>query len=110
MSALFCAADIYAYDLKSDKEEKDTVAAKSEYDKLFENDHESVSGLMTLHKVKDKLYLECPLDLLGRRMLLGSTVSRISDNTNAVVGSKPKAPPFLCIFIGWKETMHGCAC
>ena len=92
MSALFCAADIYAYDLKSDKEEKDTVAAKSEYDKLFENDHESVSGLMTLHKVKDKLYLECPLDLLGRRMLLGSTVSRISDNTNAVVGSKPKDP------------------
>jgi hypothetical protein len=92
MVALLCAADVYAYDSIPDKEVKDTAVAKSEYDKLFEKDHESASGLMTLHKVKDKLYLECPLDLLGRQMLLGSTVSRISDNTNAVVGSKPKAP------------------
>ena len=74
------------------KDKEDTAAVKSEYDKLMEKEHESATGLFTLHKFKDKLYLEFPLALDGRDFLLGSTVSKISDNTNAIVGSKPKDP------------------
>lgn len=74
------------------KTDKDTVEVKSDYDKLLTKDVETARGLMTLHKAADKLYLELPLNLLGKDMLLGSTVSAISDNTNAIAGSKPKDP------------------
>ena len=74
-------------------EVKDTVEVKkSEYDKLLGEPHETASGLLDLHLVKEKLYMEVPFGLLGRHMLLGSTVSKISDNTNAIVGSKPQDP------------------
>jgi hypothetical protein len=40
-------------------------------------------------------------------MLLGATVTRISDNTNAVVGSKPKDPlPFVFTLAGSKLCME----
>lgn len=103
ISVLCSSVDAYASDSRQDKEIADTAVSKSEYDKLFEKSHESEQGLMTLHKVKDKLYLECPLDLMGRQMLLGSTVSRISDNTNAVVGSKPKDPLQFCFSLAGKK-------
>ncbi|MEI3553635.1 MAG: zinc-dependent metalloprotease [Alistipes senegalensis] len=48
--------------------------------------------MIRLHKVKGKLYFEFPVALLGRDMLLGSTVSEISDNGDAVIGSKPTDP------------------
>ena len=48
--------------------------------------------MITLHKVDGKLYFEFPLSLLGRDMLLGSTVSSISDNSNALVGQKNQTP------------------
>lgn len=77
----------------SPEEAKDTVEVKkSEYDKLLGEPHETASGLLDLHLVKEKLYMEVPFELLGRHMLLGSTVSKISDNTNAIVGSKPQDP------------------
>lgn len=76
----------------SEPEKEDSTVAQSEYDKLMTDAHESACGLFTLHKFKDKLYLECPLSVLERDFLLGSTVSKISDNTNAIVGSKPQSP------------------
>ena len=72
---------------------KDTVEIKkTDYDKLLGEKHETAEGMFTLHLVNDKLYMEVPLKLMGKHMLLGSTVSKISDNTNAIVGSKPKDP------------------
>jgi hypothetical protein len=42
--------------------------------------------------MKGKLYFELPVSLIGREMLIGSTITEISDNDNAIVGSKPTQP------------------
>lgn len=77
---------------KSKKEQNDTIKKVNEYEKLFGKEHLSAKGMMTLHIVSGKVYFELPLNLLNREMLIGSTVSKISDNTHAVVGSKPTSP------------------
>lgn len=78
---------------KKDKTEQPAAKPKpSEYEKLFKEKHDVADGMIRLHKIKGKLYFEFPLELLGRDMLLGSTVSEISDNGDAVIGSKPTEP------------------
>ena len=75
---------------KKAKTEQITPAKKeSEYDKLFKKKHEIAKGLITLHLLDGKVYFELPVDLINKDMLIGSTVTSISDNGNAVVGSKP---------------------
>lgn len=66
----------------------------SDYEKLFKDKKcETKKGLITLHKVDDsKLYFELPFSLLGREMLLGSTISETSNNAHGVIGYKPKDP------------------
>ena len=66
---------------------------KSDYERLFEGKRvETARGVLTLHKMEGKVYVELPVGLMGRDMLLGSTVSGISDNGNALVGQKVKSP------------------
>ena len=102
--ALFFTYDSYAETAQKDST---TTVDKSGYDKLLKDRNEVAEGMMTLHLVKDKLYMELPLGLLGRHMLLGSTVSKISDNTNAIVGSKPRQPlSFLFSVAGKKLCME----
>ena len=75
---------------KKAKTEQTTPAKKeSEYDKLFKKKHEIAKGLITLHLLDGKVYFELPVNLINKDMLIGSTVTSISDNGNAVVGSKP---------------------
>mgnify|MGYP001531967290 FL=1 len=75
---------------KNAKTEQTTPAKKeSEYDKLFKKKHEIAKGLITLHLLDGKVYFELPVNLINKDMLIGSTVTSISDNGNAVVGSKP---------------------
>lgn len=70
----------------------DTVAKKTEYEKLFNKKHQIAKGLITLHQMDGKLYFELPVSLFGKDMLIGSTVTNVSDNANAIVGAKPTAP------------------
>lgn len=72
----------------------DTASAdRNAYEAFFkEKKCETVTGMMTLHKMDGKLYMEIPDTLLGRDFLLASTVSETSDNFNSIVGSKPFAP------------------
>lgn len=70
----------------------ETVAKKSEYDKLFAKKHTVANGFITLHQLDGKVYFEMPLSMFDKAMLIGSTVTNVSDNGNAVVGSKPTAP------------------
>lgn len=85
---------------RNDKKPKHEVKADSleqqGYEKLFKEKHTVAKGMITLHLLKGKLYFEMPLSLLGREMLIGSTVSETSDNGNAIVGSKPTAPLHVC--------------
>ena len=78
---------------KAGKTENVQTPKESAYDQLFKGKEcTTVKGMITLHKVDGKLYFEFPLSLLGRDMLLGSTVSSISDNSNALVGQKNQTP------------------
>jgi hypothetical protein len=77
---------------KANSEKTEKAKKETDYDKLFKEKHVVATGFITLHQVKGKLYFEFPLSLLGREMLIGSTISEISDNGNGIVGSKPVAP------------------
>lgn len=65
---------------------------KTSYEKLLKDPQKSVKGLMNLYYVKNKLYMEVPLNLMDKDMLLASTISEISDNYDGIVGSKPTDP------------------
>lgn len=92
LTALCLSLGFQTLGATEDKSDSTATPSKSKYEQLFEGKHETATGLITLHEVKGKLYFELPLSLIGREMLIGSTVTGISDNANAIVGSKPVAP------------------
>ena len=47
---------------------------------------DTVKVLIILHKMDNKIYFELPLSLLGKDMLIGSTVTEITNNGFANVG------------------------
>lgn len=79
-----------AYQNKKDEKEKTTPKkdSVSAYDKLFKEKHETAKGMFILHKIKEKIYFEIPLNMLGKEMLIASTVTETSDNGNGIVGGK----------------------
>ena len=78
---LCCTAPASAFsDLRKRESKKERAAGAKKpgkYEKLFEKGVEKhASGAFaTLHKVNGKLYLEFPLELLGREMLLSSATA-----------------------------------
>lgn len=93
---LIPAVAVAAPKKKSKKAKTEQPAAPkplSDYEKLFSGKKcKTEKGLLTLHDVEGKLYVEMPLDLMGRDMLIGSTISAITDNRFMGVGEKPRAP------------------
>ncbi len=77
---------------KKKKEAVARVPKPTPYEKLLKDPQQKAEGFINIYFVKNKLYLEVPFNLMGREMLLGSTISQISDNTSGVVGSKPFTP------------------
>ncbi|MCQ2163252.1 MAG: zinc-dependent metalloprotease [Bacteroidales bacterium] len=75
-------------DKKAKEEKKDSVKTESSYEKLMKEKPETHEGFITLLKSKGKVYFQIPLDIMGREMLMGSTLSEVSDNGNGLVGSK----------------------
>jgi hypothetical protein len=114
LSALFiiacnlCSASAATPQNKPKKADSVTPAAKkdslSAYDKLFKDKHESVKGMFTLHKIKEKVYFEIPLNMFGREMLIASTTTETSDNANGIVGGK--ADPIHVVFTRSGESVH----
>lgn len=89
--------DIHAKKPLKKKKEKtelvqDTTKKETAYDKFMKEKPETHKGFITLHKSKGKVYFEYPLSLLGRDMLLGSTITETSDNGDGLIGSKPFYP------------------
>ncbi len=69
---------------KKNKEKKETLTA---YQKLFKGKQvKTAHGLMTVHKIGDKVLVEFPIRLLGKDMMLTSSIENISDNGEGVVG------------------------
>lgn len=70
----------------------DTTQKPTDYSKIVEEADSSAKGLMNIYYKDQKLYLEVPFGLMGRDMLLASTISRISDPRLGTVGAKPHDP------------------
>ncbi|WP_018337350.1 zinc-dependent metalloprotease [Butyricimonas synergistica] len=69
------------------KQESRKVEQQTPYDKLFKGKTmKTARGIMTVHKWKDKVYVEFPVNLLGKDMMLVSSIEDISDNGEGVVG------------------------
>ena len=88
--ALFSSGYAYAGQ-KVVKQKKDSTAkvTKNPYEKLLGKPHRKAAGMITLHLAGGSLYFELPKSVLGREMVMGSTIKAISDNANGVVGAKP---------------------
>jgi len=85
----------------SRKDKKGTKAEppkkETPYQKLFKNKkYKTVKGLITLHKMDGKVYFEFPLNLLEKKMLVGSAVEGISNSGHGVVGEQALDP--ICIY------------
>jgi len=77
----------------SDSTSKDTTQNKPDtYSRIVNKADRMDKGLMNIYYKNRRLYLEVPFDLLGRNMLLSSTISKISNNEIGTVGAKPHAP------------------
>lgn len=70
---------------KKKKEEKKEVLTP--YQKLFKNKKvQTAHGLMTIHKVEDKVYVEFPVAMLGRELLFTSSIENTSDGGEGAPG------------------------
>lgn len=82
-------------DKVEDKEKsKDKKEELSAYDKFFKDKkrESSSSSFMTLHKMDGKVYVEMERKQLGTEMLLGLTVSSISNPRLGMIGYKTSNP------------------
>ncbi len=80
------------FKIKGKTEQTTSKGKETEYEKLFKKKHTTAKGMIDIHVVDDKIYFELPIKLLEREMLIGSTVTKTSDNGHAIVGSKPTTP------------------
>ena len=85
---------INAAERKKKEKEQKAVVKTSKYDKLVKKAGcvTAKGDFITLHKVGGKLYIELPVEYLGRDMLLASTLTSASDNLLCEVGYKPEDP------------------
>lgn len=77
-----------------------TSKAGGKYEKTFVNDPSCVSysnadGFVKFHKVSGKLYMELSDRAIGKRMLMASTVTAVSDPEVLPVGYKPTKPLYV---------------
>ena len=72
---------------KKKGEEKEKKEQKTPYQKLFDGKKMiSADGLMKIHLVDGKTWVEFPLNLLGKDMALASSITETSDNGEGIVG------------------------
>lgn len=78
---------------KSDTVQTASKKRNTQYPRLFKNKRVvTKKGLITIHKINDKLYFEFPKSLLGRDFLMGSSVSATSNNASGLVGQTMTTP------------------
>ena len=84
---------------KKKKQEADTAAKATPYEKLFKDKRvETVrGGGLTLHLTVDKLYLELPDSLLGRGLMITTTIEWTGDPGDGLAHQQP-VPPYMVEF------------
>ena len=73
---------------KAAVEQKDTTRKEDKYEKFFRKESKKQEGFLTVHLKEGKVYFEIDDSLLGRDLVMGTTIRSISDNENGVVGAK----------------------
>ncbi len=73
-----------------DAKEKDSKK-RQDYDSVIKG-FKTQKGVLTVHSKDQKLLFEIPNEMLGRKFLLASRVSEISNNQDIGAGQMPKAP------------------
>lgn len=85
----------YPLEMSAKKKKKtEQVKSKSNYEKLLKDKSNSMvsEGLINLHWIGDKIYMEIPQNVLGKRLLMGGVVDRVSNPQESSVGFQPTAP------------------
>ncbi len=78
-------AGLFRKKRKTETEQKEEKLTS--YEKLFKGKNvETARGVMTIHKVGDKIYVEFPLALLQRDMILTSSIEKTSDTGEGYAG------------------------
>lgn len=78
---------------KANKEKVSSSKTDTPYSKIFKDKkYTTEKGLVTIHNVEGKIYIELPFELLKKRMLMGAMVESVSDPLESSVGTQP-APP-----------------
>lgn len=79
---------------KKRKAKSEAPKPLSDYEKLFHEKRVTTArGFLTLHMMEgNKLYIELPDSLLGREMLLGTTIEESSDAGEGFAGQQPVTP------------------
>ncbi len=100
--SLFMVAGVFDASARKKKNKQraktEEVKSLSKYEKLFKDkQHVQAKGLFTMHLVDGKVYMEIPVSVFGQRMLMGSTVEKISDPLESSVGAQP-TPPIQVVF------------
>ena len=63
------------------KKKTEQVKSKSDYEKLLKGKSNSMEskGLMNLYWIENKIYMEIPKVVLGKRLLMGGVVDKVSN-------------------------------
>ena len=86
----------FAQDKKKDEKtnKSDTTEVKTPYEKLFDKKRnvKTSKGILTLHQVDGKLYLEVPVEQMCESYLMSSVVENASDLGLSYVGQRISRP------------------
>lgn len=82
---------VVSYAQNGDSKEKGK--SESRYSRLFKDKKvNSSKGLMDLHVVDGKIYIELPLELIGKDFLMSSVVDNVSDMGLSYIGQRTSRP------------------
>lgn len=82
-ACLLVAQDSWA---RKKKKEAKTEEVKGYADRLKDCVASDSTGLMVMHRTKDKIWVEFPVSFMGKEMLFASSIINTSDNGEGVVG------------------------
>lgn len=89
VALLFCSAQFFGQTEESKSISKNNG---NSYSSIITSEANSTKGVIDIHMVKNTLYFEIPIDLMGKPMLFGAKVSEISDNRDVIAGQMPIDP------------------
>lgn len=86
-------------DHKNDDDAKEAKKDGKKYSDVITSEAKSARGFIDLHLLEGKLYLEIPVDLLGKPMMMAGRVKEISNNKDVIAGQMPTEP----VMISWSK-------